>query len=108
MLHNKYDHTASKTYVKNGTDFQIRYGSGSLTGFCSQDSVMVRFNVLLLSPTIIVTRHLFLHCRRRKPGNLVIFLVPYCTVHKISCDLIRGHVMLISINTSFYHMLCAA
>lgn len=40
-LHNKYDHTESKTYVQNGTDFQIRYGSGSLTGFCSEDNVMI-------------------------------------------------------------------
>ncbi|XP_039271124.1 lysosomal aspartic protease-like [Styela clava] len=41
LLHNKYDHTESDTYKKNGTDFQIRYGSGSLTGFCSQDDVTI-------------------------------------------------------------------
>lgn len=36
-LHEKYDHDESSTYKKNGTDFAIRYGSGSLEGFVSQD-----------------------------------------------------------------------
>jgi len=38
-LHNKYDHTASKTYVANGTTFSIQYGSGACSGFISQDVV---------------------------------------------------------------------
>jgi saccharopepsin len=40
-LHSKYDSSSSSTYVKNGSAFEIRYGSGSLTGFISQDTVQI-------------------------------------------------------------------
>lgn len=40
-LHSKYDSSASSTYKKNGTSFEIRYGSGSLSGFVSQDTMTI-------------------------------------------------------------------
>ncbi|KAL2354332.1 putative vacuolar protease A [Cryomyces antarcticus] len=40
-LHTKYDSSSSSTYKKNGSEFEIRYGSGSLSGFVSQDVVQI-------------------------------------------------------------------
>lgn len=41
VLHNKYDSAQSSTYKENGTGLEIRYGSGSMTGFLSTDVVTV-------------------------------------------------------------------
>ncbi|KAJ5643701.1 Peptidase A1 [Penicillium longicatenatum] len=40
-LHSTYDSSESSTYKKNGTKFEIRYGSGSLSGFVSQDTLQI-------------------------------------------------------------------
>ncbi|RYP93464.1 hypothetical protein DL770_000348 [Monosporascus sp. CRB-9-2] len=37
----KYDSSVSSTYKANGSDFEIRYGSGSLSGFVSQDDLTI-------------------------------------------------------------------
>ncbi|XP_056639535.1 lysosomal aspartic protease-like [Diorhabda sublineata] len=41
QLHSKYNSEKSSTYKENGTNFEIRYGSGSLSGFVSSDNVQV-------------------------------------------------------------------
>lgn len=40
-LHTKYDHGDSTTYKQNGSEFAIQYGSGSLEGYVSQDTVQI-------------------------------------------------------------------
>ncbi|OLY85139.1 Vacuolar protease A [Smittium mucronatum] len=40
-FHSKYDNSVSQTYKQNGTDFEIRYGSGSIKGFVSNDLLNV-------------------------------------------------------------------
>lgn len=44
--HAVYDHTKSSSYVKNGTTFNVRYGSGPVSGYFSSDTVtMGQFSV---------------------------------------------------------------
>ncbi|KAM4064563.1 eukaryotic aspartyl protease [Hirsutella rhossiliensis] len=41
FLHSKYDSSSSSTFKKNGSSFEIRYGSGSLSGFVSNDVMSI-------------------------------------------------------------------
>jgi len=41
LIHKRYNSKSSSTYVANGTSFAIQYGSGSLTGLISQDTVKI-------------------------------------------------------------------
>jgi saccharopepsin len=41
FLHAKYDATASSSYKQNGTAFAIQYGSGSVEGYISKDTLEI-------------------------------------------------------------------
>jgi len=40
-LHQKYDSSASSTYKQNGSQFEIRYGSGEVKGFISEETLKI-------------------------------------------------------------------
>lgn len=41
FLHSRYESSDSSTYVKNGTEFKIQYGSGNVAGYISQDTLVL-------------------------------------------------------------------
>jgi len=41
LLHSKYDSKKSTSYMPNGTNYSIKYGSGACSGFMSNDAVSV-------------------------------------------------------------------
>lgn len=41
LLHNRYDSSSSSTFRKNGSSFAIRYGSGSVAGILSTDTLTI-------------------------------------------------------------------
>ncbi len=41
FLHTKFDSKSSSTHKKNGTSFEIKYGSGSMEGFISRDHLRI-------------------------------------------------------------------
>ncbi|KAH9853472.1 aspartic peptidase A1 [Lenzites betulinus] len=41
FLHTKYDSSSSSSYKANGSEFSIQYGSGSMEGFVSQDTLTI-------------------------------------------------------------------
>ncbi len=41
LLHKRYDSSESTTFRKNGTEFQIRYGTGAVEGYISEDTMTI-------------------------------------------------------------------
>lgn len=51
VLHHKYDSSKSSTYKSDGRKMQIQYGTGSMKGYISSDTVCVRYSFVYLSIT---------------------------------------------------------
>jgi hypothetical protein len=49
---NKYDHDFSTTYTTNGTNFEIMYGSGSVSGYFSVDDLTLADDIIIESQCI--------------------------------------------------------
>eukprot|EP00339_Tiarina_fusa_P017857 CAMPEP_0117054318 /NCGR_PEP_ID=MMETSP0472-20121206/37651_1 /TAXON_ID=693140 ORGANISM="Tiarina fusus, Strain LIS" /NCGR_SAMPLE_ID=MMETSP0472 /ASSEMBLY_ACC=CAM_ASM_000603 /LENGTH=398 /DNA_ID=CAMNT_0004769873 /DNA_START=40 /DNA_END=1236 /DNA_ORIENTATION=+ len=43
----KYDHESSTTYAEDGADFEIMYGSGSVSGYFSEDAVTLADDIVI-------------------------------------------------------------
>jgi hypothetical protein len=43
----KYDHQTSSSYIEDGAEFNIMYGSGSVSGFFSKDSVTIADDIII-------------------------------------------------------------
>lgn len=46
-LHNKYDSSDSTTYKSNGTELTLPYGSGTVAGFVSEDTVRIGESLII-------------------------------------------------------------
>lgn len=91
-LHNKYDSTKSSTYKANGTAFEIRYGSGSLSGILSEDTVAV-IHTLINSMNFLTIIDL-------EPwlSELQRLVVIYCVVQQIGGVAVKEQVFAEAIN----------